>query len=507
MLEKNNEKEKKNVDKLFENDKLNKNNENDEKKQFSELHKEEKDFKQYDNLKDEISLEEDEEDPSYKEMALELENISNSEEMEEYIENNHIVDIAHAFYDIDEDNLLNVLHSMNDEQKASVIEQMDEDLQKQIFEMLSDEEAIDILEYMSPDDIADILGYIEIRKSKSILNKMKRSQSNKIRELLSYEADTAGGKMTTQYIAFKYNLDVKTVMEKLKFIAPKTEVIETIFVTNEKKELVGEVDLRDILIASNDTLLKDIMDDNVMYAYVEEDQEDVARMVAKYDLKVVPVINNRKNLLGIITIDDIIHVIQEENTEDILKLGGVSEEEDINSNFLNSVKQRLPWLLVNLGTAFTSSFVISNFSNIIEQVVVLSAIMSIVTGMGGNAGTQSLSVTIRALALDEIETSDMWLVVLNSFLIGLINGSILGILCGLIVYIFYGNFYISLIMFLAMVANQIVACMAGFIIPMSLKLLKIDPAMASGVLLTGITDIFGFLIFLSLATMFLSRIL
>lgn len=474
---------------------------------FEENLSDEKLRQKYENLENEEINDKDEEDPSYKEMAAELQNITNSEEMDEYIENNHIVDIAHAFNDIDENNFLNVLHSMSDEQKASVIEQMDEDLQTEIFEMLSDEEAIDILEYMSPDDIADILGYIEIRKSKSILNKMKRSRSNKIRELLSYEADTAGGKMTTQYIAFKYNLDVQTVMEKLKFIAPKTEVIETIFVTNEKKELVGEVDLRDILIASNNTLLKDIMNDNVMYAYVEEDQEDVARMVAKYDLKVVPVINHRKNLLGIITIDDIIHVIQEENTEDILKLGGVSEEEDINSNFLNSVKQRLPWLLVNLGTAFTSSFVISNFSNIIEQVVVLSAIMSIVTGMGGNAGTQSLSVTIRALALDEVESGDTWVVILNSFLIGLINGSILGILCGLIVYVFYSNFYISLIMFLAMIANQIVACMAGFVIPMSLKLLKIDPAMASGVLLTGITDIFGFLIFLSLATVFLSKIL
>ena len=395
---------------------------------------------------------------------------------------------------------------MTDEQKANVIEQADDDLQERIFELIPDEEAIDILAFMSPDDIVDVLGFIDIRKSKSILTKMKRSQANKIRELLGYEEDTAGGIMTTQYIAFKENLEIKEVMKKIKMIAPRTEVIETIFVTNSKKELVGEADLRDILISSDETKLSEIMDENPKYVYVEEDQEDVARLVSKYDLKVVPVINHKKMILGIITIDDIIDVIQEENTEDILKLGGVSEEEDIYSDFWFSVKQRLPWLVINLGTAFLASFVIGIFSGTVEKVVILSSVMTIISGMGGNAGTQALSVTIRALALGEVDLKDTLGIIWKTVLVGTINGALLGLLCGGILWAIYGNFYMGLIVFLAMIGNLVIACMIGFLIPITLKAMKIDPAMASAVVLTTATDCFGFLIFLSLATVFLNKL-
>ena len=395
---------------------------------------------------------------------------------------------------------------MTDEQKANVIEQADDDLQERIFELIPDEEAIDILAFMSPDDIVDVLGFIDIRKSKSILTKMKRSQANKIRELLGYEEDTAGGIMTTQYIAFKENLEIKEVMKKIKMIAPRTEVIETIFVTNSKKELVGEADLRDILISSDETKLSEIMDENPKYVYVEEDQEDVARLVSKYDLKVVPVINHKKMILGIITIDDIIDVIQEENTEDILKLGGVSEEEDIYSDFWFSVKQRLPWLVINLGTAFLASFVIGIFSGTVEKVVILSSVMTIISGMGGNAGTQALSVTIRALALGEVDLKDTLGIIWKTVLVGTINGALLGLLCGGILWAIYGNFYMGLIVFLAMIGNLAIACMIGFLIPITLKAMKIDPAMASAVVLTTATDCFGFLIFLSLATVFLNKL-
>ena len=454
---------------------------------------------------EEIEEEEDEE-ISPEEMAEEIQKIESEEELEEYLEDNHFVDVAESFEELDDEELLRVFELMTDEQKANVIEQADDDLQERIFELIPDEEAIDILAFMSPDDIVDVLGFIDIRKSKSILTKMKRSQANKIRELLGYEEDTAGGIMTTQYIAFKENLEIKEVMKKIKMIAPRTEVIETIFVTNSKKELVGEADLRDILISSDETKLSEIMDENPKYVYVEEDQEDVARLVSKYDLKVVPVINHKKMILGIITIDDIIDVIQEENTEDILKLGGVSEEEDIYSDFWFSVKQRLPWLVINLGTAFLASFVIGIFSRTVEKVVILSSVMTIISGMGGNAGTQALSVTIRALALGEVDLKDTLGIIWKTVLVGTINGALLGLLCGGILWAIYGNFYMGLIVFLAMIGNLVIACMIGFLIPITLKAMKIDPAMASAVVLTTATDCFGFLIFLSLATVFLSKL-
>lgn len=455
---------------------------------------------------DEEVEEEEEERFSPEEMAQEIQKIETEKELEEYLDDNHSIDVAESFEELKDDELIRIFELMSDENKAGILEQADEELQTRIIDLLSDEEAIDILSYMSPDDVADILGFIDIQKSKSILNKMKRSQANKIRELLGYEEDTAGGIMTTQYIAFKGNLEVKDVMKKLKVIAPRTEVIETIFVTNKKKELIGEVDLRDILISSDDTKLVDIMDDNPKYVYVEQDQEEVARLVSRYDLKVVPVTNHKKIILGIITIDDIIDVIQEENTEDILKLGGVSEEEEIYSSFWFSVKQRLPWLVINLGTAFLASFVIKLFSGTVEKVVILSSIMTIISGMGGNAGTQALSVTIRALALGEVDFKDTIGIIVKTFLVGAINGALLGILCGAIIWAFCGNFYMGLIVFLAMVGNLVIACMIGFLIPITLKAMKIDPAMASAVVLTTATDCFGFLIFLSLATVFLNRL-
>ena len=439
-------------------------------------------------------------------MAEKIKLIKNKEEIKKYLENNHSIDIAESFKELNDEELLRIFELMSDENKANVLEQANEELQVRILDLISDKEAIDIFGYMSPDDIVDILGFIDTKKSKSILNNMKSSEANKIRELLGYEEDTAGGIMTTQYIAFKQNLEIKDVMVKLKIIAPKSEVIEIIFVINEKKELVGKVDLRDILISSEETRLEEIMDENVKYAFVEEDQEEVARTVSKYDLHVIPVINHKKNILGIITVDDIIDVIQEENTEDMLKMSGVLEEEDIHSPFLFSVKQRLPWLVVNLGTAFLASFVIGLFSSTVEKVVILSSMMTIISGMGGNAGTQSLSVTIRALALGEIDVSETLKIVGKNILVGLITGSILGILCGTIMFFIFGNFYLGLIIFLAMVGNLILACIIGFLVPVTLKALKIDPAMASAVLLTTVTDTCGFFLFLGLATIFLNKL-
>ncbi len=475
--------------------------------------KEEITKEEIEELKNEIKyrMSEDNEEPEEEEitpeeMAEEIQKIESEEELEEYLEDNHLVDIAESFEELENEELSRVFELMSDEQKASIMEQADEDLQKRIFEFIDDEEAIDILGHMSPDDIADILGYIDIQKSKSILTKMKRSQANKIRELLGYEEDSAGGIMTTQYIAFKENLEIKDVISKIKIIAPKTEVIETIFVVNAKKELVGEADLRDILIASDTTYLSEIMNENVISVYPEEDQEDVARLVSKYDLKVVPVINKRKNLLGIITIDDIIDVIQEENTEDILKLGGASDEEDIYSEFMVSVKKRLPWLTINLGTAFLAAFTVGIFSDTIDKVVALAATMPVVSGMGGNAGTQSLTITIRALALGEIDLKDTLKIVSKNFLVGMINGGVLGILCGIVMYILYRNIYLGWIIFLAMVGNLVLACMIGFLVPITLKTLKIDPAMASAVLLTTVTDVCGFFLFLGLATIFLDKL-
>jgi magnesium transporter len=232
-------------------------------------------------------------------------------------------------------------------------------------------------------------------------------------------------------------------------------------------------------------------------------------LVSKYDLNVIPVINKKNHMLGIITVDDIIDVIQEENTEDILKLGGVSEEENINSTFLFSVRKRIPWLCMNLITAFIASTTVSLFSDTISKVVALAAAMPIVAGLGGNAGTQTLAVTIRGIALGELDaedTKDNAKIVLKELTVGLINGATLGLITGIIMFVLHGNPFLGLIIFLAMIGNMALACTIGFLVPVTLKFLKIDPALANSVLLTAFTDTCGFFMFLGLATLFIDKL-
>ena len=458
--------------------------------------------------KEEKDIKEDEEDETTpEEIAEEIVQLQSEEELEEIFEENNSVDIAESFEELDDSEILKVFELMDDEKKASILEEADEELQEKIIDLIDVEEVIDIFGHMSPDDIADILGYIDFQKSKVILENMKRSDANKLRELLGYEEDTAGGIMTTRYIAFKEHLLIKDVMSKIKMIAPKTEVIETIFVLNDKKELIGIADLRDILISPDDTPLSDITNENVISAHAEDDQEEVAMLVSKYDLNVLPVINKKNHMLGIITVDDIIDVIQEENTEDILKLGGVSEDENIDSSFLFSVKRRLPWLAINLITAFIASTTVGLFSDTISKVVILAAAMPIVAGMGGNAGTQTLSVTIRGIALGELDTKDTLRIVLKELMVGIINGATLGLLTGFVMFLLHGNPFLGLIIFLAMIGNMALACSIGFLVPVTLKYLKIDPALASSVILTTFTDTCGFFMYLGLATLFINKLM
>ena len=296
-------------------------------------------------------------------------------------------------------------------------------------------------------------------------------------------------------------------MKKIKEITPKTEYIQTIYVMNTNKKIKGTVDLRDIIIADESLKLEDIAEENFIYVEPELDQEEVARIVSKYDLNAVPVLNSSKRMLGIIMVDDIVDVLVEEQTEDILKMGGVAKEETLDSTLLESIKMRLPWLLVNLITAFLASLTVKAFENTIAKVVALSAIMSIVTGMGGNAGTQTVSIIIRNLAIGKVKFKEVGHLLLKEVVLGLINGAVIGLVTGVIVTMIYHNIYLGLIIFLAMIGNLIISGFFGLVIPIALEKLKIDPALSSSIFLTTATDVLGFFLFLSLASVFLTKLL
>ncbi len=432
--------------------------------------------------------------------AVEREDVAEINEIYEHV---YPVDLAEDMEEWDEEQLEQFCELVDDEKLAELLEESDEDFQVELTDYLDNDRLLKIFGYMQKDDIVDILGNLRINRRKQLIDLMRGGEKRIITELLGYGEETAGGLMTTAYIALNGQLTIHDAIRKIKEIGPRTELIETIFVLNNQRQLLGTADLRDILVAQDTDTLESITDEQVICVEPETDQEEVSLLVSRYDLKAIPVVNKRKVLLGIITVDDIIDVIMEEHTEDMLQMAGVSKEETIDSTIPQSVRRRLPWLGVNLITAFMSSFAIRNFESVIAQVVALSATMTIVTGMGGNAGNQTLSIMIRSIALGEVELKKSWRLILKEAVIGLADGIFMGIATGLIVFLIYRNPYLGLIIFIAMIANQMIAGFCGAVIPLILKALKQDPALASSIFLTACTDVLGFLIFLGLATIFL----
>jgi magnesium transporter len=441
------------------------------------------------------------------ELLLNIVNLQDISMLTELFEEYYAIDIALALEDFEDDDLTAFIRLAVNEQIAAIVEEGDEELQIRIINQLEPRRIVDVFTHMSNDDIADVLGELSLDLRKELLLMMKASDSIDIQQLLGYGPETAGGIMTTQYIALKHTLTIKEALDKIKTIGPKTEVIETLFILNESNELIGTADLRDILIAPEDSLLNEITDENLIAVQTETDQEDVALLVSKYDLKAIPVINRKNAILGIVTLDDIIDVIVDEYSEDLLMLSGVSKDETIDSTLGTSIKRRLPWLFINLITAFLAAFTVGLFEDVIIQVVALAAAMPIVAGMGGNSGSQTLSIVIRGIALGEVNLKDDWQLVIKEILLGVIQGLSTGAITAIILYIRYDNLFLGLIIMAAMTCNMIIAGFFGFLIPLILKRLKIDPAVSSAIFLTTATDVFGFFIFLGLAKLFLPYLL
>ena len=428
-------------------------------------------------------------------------------ELSEYITENNPIDVAQAAEDLDDDELWKMCSLLPSEDIASVMEQADDDLRVRLADTLTNNELVEIFHNMAQDDIADIIGDLSIGRRKSIFNMMMDNEKAVIKTLLEYPEESAGGIMTTAYIAIKDDLKVSQALEKIRDIAPKIEVIETIFVVDTRGQLIGTVDLRDILSSGKDAVIADIMKENVISVQPEVDQEEVAKLVSKYDLNAIPVVNHRKAILGIITVDDIIDVIVEEYNEDILEMGGVSKEESLDTTLVQSIKLRLPWLLINLLTAFMASLTVKAFEGTIAQVVALSSIMTIISGMGGNAGSQTQSILVREIATNDVNFKKDWPSFVKEIFLGVINGAINGLITAVIVAVIYHNFFLGVITVIAMIGNLVVAGIFGFLVPVVLRKLGADPAVSSSIFVTTATDVLGFFIFLGLANLFLPLLL
>ena len=416
------------------------------------------------------------------------------------------IDFAEMVGELDDTETAGLCALLEEDELASLMEQAEDKERIRIAKTLNDERLLSAMEYMQKDDIVDMLGDFPIGRRKQVIRLMKNSDRQIITNLLQYPEDSAGGLMTTDYIALREDFTVYDGLIKIREISPKTEMIETIYVINSARQLIGCIDLRKLLTAKRDTVIGTIMEDQVISVLPETDQEEAAHLVSRYDLNAIPVVSSSKQILGIITVDDVIDVIVEEYDEDMLQMAGVNAEENLESTWKESLRMRLPWLIVNLATAFLASFTVSLFQDTISKVVALSAVMTIISGMGGNAGTQTMSILVRALAQHDISWKDALRPLGKELVVGILNGAACGVVTSVVVYFMYHNIFLSLIVIMAMIGNLIVSAFFGFLVPVVLKKLHADPAVASSIFVTTATDVLGFFIFLGLASLFLPYI-
>lgn len=431
---------------------------------------------------------------------------SDSKKIKKLLANIHPADILDILHE-DKDNISQLINQLPNDIIADVIEEEDDEKhQYELLKLFSDIKQREILDKMSKDEITDLINELDAVEKQEILNKIAKDDKKDIEQLLKFEPDSAGGIMTTEYISIGAGYTVENTLKYLQANADK-DASYYLYVVDNKNILKGVVSLRNIVSSSFETKIIDITNPNVKTVMYDEDQEIVAKKFQKYGFILMPVVDEKDHLLGVIEFDDIIDIIQEENTEDINLLGGVDSEERLDSTVKESFKSRIPWLIINLFTAVLAALVVSMFEGTIAKVVTLATVMPIVTGMGGNAGTQSLTIVVRGLSLGELTKDNAIKIMIKELTVGLFSGIVIGILVALGSMAFEGNPIFGLVTGLAMFMNMILANLAGYFIPVILEKMHIDPALASGVFVTTVTDVLGFFFFLGLATVFLSYLI
>ena len=366
----------------------------------------------------------------------------------------------------------------------------------------SAEEIAKLVQEIPSDDAAALIDNLPEDLSNEVLELMRKRESGQVESLLDYAEQTAGRIMNPNVFALSEDLTVGEAISALQN-AINVEMVFYLYVVDVRRHLVGVTSLRRLLLVAPETPLKRIMTPDVFSVRVDTDQEEAARLVASYNLLAIPVVDEENKLAGVITVDDVIDVLKDEATEDLYRLAGVSGDERIETPAWEALKKRLPWLGVNLVTAFVAASVVAAFEHTISQATALAVFMPIVAGMGGNAGTQTLTVIVRGLALGELSWANARKALFKEAAIGLGNGVVLGVVAALVAWVTKGNPMLGLLLGMAMICNMLVASTAGTLVPLGLKAAKVDPALASSVFITTFTDVVGFASFLGLATIFL----
>ncbi len=419
----------------------------------------------------------------------------------------HPYDIAQLYRSLPEKHHHKFLLFLTPSQIADLIQELDYDMQIEILHKLGIERSSKVMHLMDNDDLADLLNELSVDKIQEFLDVMREEDSEKLQSLMSYPAETAGGLMNNQFVWINAHYTVRQAVDKLKEYASFSENIYYLYVINDEKQLVGVVSYRDLLIANVDEIIEDLMFSRVVSVTVDTDQEEVAQIIERYDFIAVPVVDHNNVLQGIITVDDAFDVIIREANEDIEKLSASGKDIDFNTRAITASVRRLPWLILLLFIGLVSGSILNFFEATLEQAVALIFFMPMIAGMTGNTGTQSLAVVVRGIVTSEMSRKIVTKLIFREFRVSLIIGVTCALLITLIGAIWQADVLFGAVVGVSLFFSLIIGTMAGTIIPLILYRVGVDPAVASGPLITTLNDIFSLLIYFGTATMFLSHLL
>ncbi len=431
----------------------------------------------------------------------ELLKLNKKEELNEAMKEMHPIDIADALFDLDIKEQVALISRIDKKQMIEVFDELDEDEQFELLDRLEKELSAYLLNEMSSDERADLLNSLPDEVTNKFLDLMSETERKDVEKLLKYPPNSAGSIMTTEYISLTPELTVSQASELVRQTAPKKETIYYTYVTDRENRLIGFVSLKDIFMARSDLPIKKIMHRKVIKAGTGQDQEEVAKTVRKYNLLALPVIDRDKKLAGIVTVDDILDVVHEENTEDFYKMAAMlaPEEPYFDTGFFTLLRRRIVWLVILLIAVQFSGQILKNYGFALEAVVALAYFIPMLLNTAGNAGTQSSTIIIRGLATGEIGIGQVFKVIRRELAMGLALGTLLGLLGAGRALLLEANPFLGIAVGLTLAGTIVMATLTGALLPLLLKKIKIDPAVAAGPFITTVVDITALIIYFEIA--------
>lgn len=428
-----------------------------------------------------------------------------STNLQKIVNKTHAADLSVIFRNLSVVNQRKLFDMIDDyEQRAVLLSELNEYTFTDFIETIDVDELLEVFDHMPADDVADLIAELPREKAEAVLEKMNNEESEEVEDLLSYDDDTAGGIMVPDFVALKEDITAKDAIAALQNDFPDVEMPFYLYVVDDHERLVGVVSLRQLVVVKPTTPLKAFMTTDIFSVKTGMDQEEVAKLVARYDILAVPVVDDNNRLMGIVTVDDVIDIFRKEATEDILKMAGVGQEFVETQTVVSSTRIRFPWLFASCVGGILAFFIISHFQSSLQQVTYLAAFLPVIMGMGGNVGTQSSTIVVRGLATGRLIPGDLWHVVGKELCVGMILGTIYGGLIGIAAEVRFGaeinTAMLAVSVGLAVLCSMSLAAVMGSLVPMVFGRINIDPAVATGPFVTTSVDIVSVYCYFRIAT-------